>query len=269
VNAIWLIDADCPGMRSEQLQSEIRRQGHSCRAVRFFPETRCPGDIAGAESVGLDARVIYFGGPALMRHIQSNRRWTPGGWFSFPNFSCDIYYTYFGKYLLNSIYSLLPSSEALRQSDQLFATFAVKGELFVRPSIGRKLFTGSLVDPDGFQSLLSQIIDHRTLIVITSPKTVEREWRLFVVNNEIVTHSQYARRGVSEMSPHCPDEVIAYGAAILQSVTWRPDPLFTMDVCESGGSLYLLELNGFSCSNLYECDLGRIVRSVALAEAYT
>jgi hypothetical protein len=162
----------------------------------------------------------------------------------------------------------LPASEALRQSDQLFCMFGVKGELFVRPSVGRKLFTGSVVEPDGFHSLLSRNIDPRTLIVITSLKTIEREWRLYIVNNKIVTYLQYAHHGASEMSPHCPDDVIAYGAAILRSISWRPDPLFTMDVCESGGALHLLELNPFSCSNLYECDLGQIVRSVALAEEY-
>ena len=43
----------------------------------------------------------------------------------------------------------------------------------------------------------------------------------------------------------------------------RPDPLFMMDVCESDGRLWLVELNGFSCSWLYACDLQAVVAAVS------
>lgn len=40
-----------------------------------------------------------------------------------------------------------------------------------------------------------------------------------------------------------------------------------MDVCESDGRLSLLELNSFSCSGLYECDLEAVIRAAsAVAE---
>ena len=48
-------------------------------------------------------------------------------------------------------------------------------------------------------------------------------------------------------------------SAMLAEVRWRPDPIFMLDICESGGRLWLVELNSFSSSWLYQCDLGRIV----------
>jgi hypothetical protein len=40
-----------------------------------------------------------------------------------------------------------------------------------------------------------------------------------------------------------------------------------LDVCESDGRLWLVELNGFSCSWLYQCDLGAVVAAAGeLAE---
>jgi len=264
MNSIWLIDADCEGTRAEELQAEIRRRGFEYRPVKFFPERRYPGDIAGAESIPLDARVLFFGGPALMHHIQNHRRWRPGGWCAFANFSCHVYYCYFGAHLLNKNYALLPASEALRQSTILFDTYAKSGNVFVRPSVGRKTFTGGLVDRDGFANTLARV-DPQSLIVISAPKDIGREWRLYIAADEIVSHSQYACRGELAVSRECPAEVLAFGASLLRETTWRPDPLFTMDICELDGRLRLVELNGFSCSNLYKCDLEPLLTAASVA----
>ena len=48
-------------------------------------------------------------------------------------------------------------------------------------------------------------------------------------------------------------------AGRLNAVSWRPDPIFMIDVCESDGRFCLVELNGFSCSWLYQCDLPEVV----------
>jgi hypothetical protein len=46
---------------------------------------------------------------------------------------------------------------------------------------------------------------------------------------------------------------------MLAEVRWRPDPIFLLDVCESAGRLWLVELNGLSCSWLYRCDRATVV----------
>jgi len=46
---------------------------------------------------------------------------------------------------------------------------------------------------------------------------------------------------------------------MLTEVRWTPDPVFMMDVCETEGQFWLVELNGFSCSWLYQCDLTAVV----------
>jgi len=262
---IWLIDADCEGTNSVQLQAVIRNHGFDCRAVKFFPGNRFPDDIAGAEDIPLDARVVFFGGPALMAHIKNHRRWNPGGWCSFENFSCHVYYSYFGRYLLNADYSLLPASEAVRQADLLFETYSSAGDIFVRPSIGRKLFTGSVVDRDEYSRELLRL-DPQTLVVSTSPKVIGREWRLYVAGDQIIAHSQYAKSRKRDVCPTCPRDALDFGSAILNQTMWRPDLLFTMDICESNDNFYLVELNGFSCSNLYAADLDEIVSAVSRAQ---
>jgi hypothetical protein len=47
--------------------------------------------------------------------------------------------------------------------------------------------------------------------------------------------------------------------AMLADVRWRPDPIFMLDICESGNRLWLVELNSFSSSWLYQCDMASVV----------
>jgi hypothetical protein len=56
-----------------------------------------------------------------------------------------------------------------------------------------------------------------------------------------------------------------YGTEIepLAAEARRPDDVFMLDVCESGGELRLVELNGFICSWLYACDLAAVVERVS------
>jgi hypothetical protein len=50
---------------------------------------------------------------------------------------------------------------------------------------------------------------------------------------------------------------------MLAEVRWRPDPIFMADVGEAEGQLFLIELNGFSCSWLYACDLKAVIAAAA------
>lgn len=57
----------------------------------------------------------------------------------------------------------------------------------------------------------------------------------------------------------CPGEVRAFAEAMLAEVRWRPDPILMLDLCEPSDRLWLVEINGFSNSWLYPCDLPAVV----------
>ena len=52
---------------------------------------------------------------------------------------------------------------------------------------------------------------------------------------------------------------------MLKSVNWYPEALYTIDVCESIGEQYILELGSFSCAGEYGCDWSLIVEAGAKA----
>ncbi len=261
---IWLIEANVDGLPSEALKAEARRQGMAVHVVKHIQNLPVPKDIAGAEAVPRDACVVFRGSLPLMRYIQASRRWKPGGWCTFSELACSTYYAYFGPYLLNREYTLLPAAEALRLADSLFARYGSGGVLFIRPDSVEKNFNGKLADRATFLRTISGVaFDPTLLILVALPRQILREWRLIVANGTVVAGSQYAARGEIQAQEGCPDEVLGFATTVLQEIDWRPDPLFIMDVCESEDGLRLVELNSFSCSGHYLADVPTVVRTAS------
>jgi hypothetical protein len=260
----WLLEANVTGLPSEALQAEVRRQGMEVRVAKFIPDYTLPADIAGSESLGMDACVIFMGTLPVMRHIQRTRRWNPGGWCTFENLSCSTYHSYLGQWLLNQEYSILPITEAIRLADSLIERHGAGGEVFVRPDSASKLFKGAVLELDALQSTLSRAaVDPRTLVLVAKPLSIGREWRLIVAHGKVITGSQYCVDGRPQIVAGCPDEIVRFANRILEQVSWRPDPLFVMDVGECAEGLRVIELNGFSCSSLYAAELSVLVETAS------
>jgi hypothetical protein len=207
--------------------------------------------------------VVGYGTFPFARQIQLHRHWIPGAWCDPVNLDCNTYFAYFGKYLLNQHYTILPAVEAVRQQDWLFDVFGGE-EVFARPTGCNKVFTGRCIFKDDFASALGPACyDPATAVVIAAAREIAREWRLIIESSHVIAGSQYAVEGSKCVVPGCPAEVRGFAGAMLAEARWRPDPIFMMDVCESDGRLWLVELNGFSCSWLYACDVEVVVADAA------
>jgi hypothetical protein len=88
-----------------------------------------------------------------------------------------------------------------------------------------------------------------------------------VAGDRVISGSQYAVQGERAIAADCPAEVRGFAETMLSEVRWRPDPIFMLDVCESEGRLWLVELNSFSGSWLYQCNISAVVAAASeLAE---
>lgn len=267
---VWLIEADVFREASEPLKNEIRRQGMTCHVVVHRPAAAPPNDLVGAAEIPADAPVIFRGSHPLMRHIQLTRRWSPGGWCHFERLACSGYNPHFLRHLLNEPHLILPVSKALSDPDLLVSRFALDGQVFVRPDGVVKTFTGRVVDREGFPSALSAArYQPEAKVLVAEPREIGREWRLVVCDDAIVAASLYRDAGDIVMSPGCPRDVHGFATEALAATPWRPDDVFMMDVCESGDNLRIVELNSFSCSGLYACDLTSVVAAVSDAAMRT
>jgi hypothetical protein len=257
---VWLIEAGVYGAEAEPLLAEIRRQGMAAEVVPHQALRTDSPVLAGGRPLADGDCVIGYGTFPFARQIQLHHRWAPGAWCDPARLDCTAYFAHFGKFLLNDHYAIMPGVEAVRQQDWLFEVLGRHDEVFARPTGCHKLFTGRCIFRDDFASALSPTrYDPATLVLVAAPREIAREWRLVVAGDRMVATSQYAVEGSKCVEPGCPDEVRAYAEAMLAEVRWRPGPLFMIDVCESEGKLRLVELNGFSTSWLYACDLEAVV----------
>jgi hypothetical protein len=267
---VWLIESGVYGDEAAPLLAEIRRQGMVGEFVPHQSLRKGATPVIDSQPLSPDACVIGYGTLPFARQIQLHHSWVPGAWCTPENLDCAVYFAYFGKFLLNQHYAIMPGVEAIRQRDWLFSIFGKDEEVFARPTSCHKLFVGRRIKREAFTSALAPTrYDPSTLVVVAAPKEVAREWRLVVVGNRIIAGSQYARAGERAIAPDCPGEVRSFADTMLAEVRWRPDPIFVLDVCESEGSFWLVELNGFSCSWLYRCDLSAVVAEVSQLAAQT
>jgi hypothetical protein len=260
----WLIEADVYGPEADPLLASIRRQGMAGEVVPFQALQMEKELVAGGRRLADDDCVIGYGTFPFGREIGLHRHWTPGAWCDPANLDCTCYFARFGRFLLNQHYAIRPGVEAIRQRDWLFEVFGKEDEVFARPAGCGKVFTGRCIHRDDFASALGPTrYDPATLVVIASPREIDREWRLVVAEGRVVAASGYAEGGSKAVAPGCPGEVRAFVEAMLAEVLWAPDPIYMLDVCEAEGRLHLVEINGFSCSWLYGCDLPAVVAAAS------
>lgn len=256
----WLIEAGVYGAEVSPLLAEIRRQGMVADVVPHQALKKGVDLAVAGRLLAEGDCVIGYGTFPFARQIQLHRRCVPGAWCNPEKLDCTAYFAHFGKFLLNQNYAIMPGVEAIRQQGWLFEVFSKDDMVFARPTGCHKLFTGRCIAREDFAGALAPTrYDPSTLVVIATPKEIEKEWRLVVSEGRVVAGSQYAEKGVKSVAAGCPDRVRAFAEAMLAEVRWQPDPLFMLDVCECEGRLWLVELNGFSCSWLYECDVAAVV----------
>jgi hypothetical protein len=225
-----------------------------CRFVAYREIVKGPVPLPPA------ACAIVYGTYPTVRHAMLRCGWHPGGWCSSENLDCAAYYPHFDNFLLNGRHEILPGVAAIREKDRLFHEFARDGHVFARPTSVHKLFVGRLIAEEDFETALAPTrFDSDSRVVIAPPRELGREWRVVVSGDEVIAGSQYADRGAESIQSSCPDEVIDFAAAVLANVRWRPDEILMLDVCETDEGLRLVELNSFSCSWLYVCDIAPVV----------
>ena len=258
----WLLEKDVFSEDLEPLKQEIVRQGHSFTEMGYIPF----GGGEYEDIVGKDCTLFY--GSLNLALTLSRLPCPPVIFCDRPNYECTKYYAYFGEYLLNQKYVMLPFSELRRRKDWLFDKIGENGSMFVRPSSGAKIFTGMVIQNDSFEhdyKLLGfyDVAPH-AMVVVGQPHNIVREWRLVIADDEVVAGSKYHDGTLSLMYEGFPESVGELANRILSETSYRPDPVWTMDFCETkDGRVHLLEIGGFSCAGLYLCEMAPIVSNVS------
>jgi len=260
----WVIESKPFGGDADAILSSVKKNGMEVIEVDFLDYIA--GKYNSEYLPSGDECVITYGSLSLVRRVRQDRpNWIPGAWYTSDNFRCNNYYPYFAEYLLNKDYIILPLGELVRRGT-LLKEFGSKA--FVRPVTGWKTFTGSVVDLKDV-SLATFGYEHwdkgkTELVVIASEKSICNEWRFVVCNKRVIAGSKYITNEEIEYKKVYNGRVWDYAQSVISDIEWEPDPIYTIDICESvHGKLFVLELNAFSTSGLYDCDPDVVVETAS------
>jgi ATP-grasp domain, R2K clade family 3 len=260
----WIVENFTRESSYLDLVKAIKKEGNPLQEIKT--------GFAFADVAKYDASApVIFCGSIEMTELVKSRlpKCFPVAYCNQEKYLCSKYMSHFGKYLFNDNYVMVPLTELHRQKFYFYGLFGKETMIFVRPDSGQKPFQARLVDLQDFDEFYSgnEYCKHE-LVVISSPKMIRGEWRFVVSKHkEIIAMSTYRYQGKITRIPSAPPKATELVKEMLE-IGYYPDSVFVMDVCEdSDGSYWLLELNSFSSSGLYECNKEWIVRKIsAIAE---
>lgn len=268
----WLLEEEIFAENLQPLVDEIKRQGFGCKTTKYIPYDlaapfRCKGRDENTKTIFKPSDcVVVYGSLQMARCVQRYAEWIPGVYLDLEKYACTSYYPAFGELLLNSHYVMLPFGELLRRKDFLIDTMSADGCVFIRPSSGYKLFTGEVVKCEEWAREVEKFnfydIDPSEVVVVAEPYNLIAEWRFVVVDNNVITGSQYRNEYGSKLDANIPEEVLEYAQQAAKK--YSPNRAWCLDICQTKqGKLYVLEIGSFSSAGLYVCPMEPIVREIS------
>ena len=269
MNVGWLIDGDMFLRYRDELVAAIRDQGHDVKLI-YGPKPPFRWDDVGCsyrEAFPQDACVVSHGDIELVTRIRREGRWVPGAFCSVENFFWSSYACWYGKYLLNRDYIMLPFGELNRCKDLIFDRFGRDDRVFVRPDSPLKIFTGQVASRPTFAADLEFMgfydVLPNAMVVVSSPKGIVNEWRFVVASRKVVAGCQYKHRDALDVRPEFDSNAFDLAKSIA-AIDYEPDPVWVLDICKAVDNSYdLLEIGGFSFADLYACNKADVVAAVS------
>lgn len=199
----------------------------------------------------------------------------PCCWNNYENLKCSTYMSFWGNYLLNKWYIMLPLNEVKRNIKIVKNLFGEK--FFIRPDSGKKEFTGCVVSCDNFdQDLIKMsygLLEPNWLCLIADTKKIKAEWRFVIADKKVIGGCRYKLNEQHDEEIGYPKEALELAEKIASDSKWQPCKVYSLDIgsydTDDGEEYGLIEINGFNTAGMYLCDWNVMVpalNEIALKE---
>jgi hypothetical protein len=184
------------------------------------------------------------------------------------NYTYSEYTKHIDDEMLNSDYLIMPWHKLYKDALPLIMLATGSDRFFIRPNSGKKIFTGTTLgrkyfykELDIIKGLPNSNIDDNDLVVISSEKPIDAEYRLLMHKNTIIDYTCYNDPGYGYIRTSCIDiDKDFYWLA--SKIKDFPDFFYTLDICYVKGVPFILELNGASTAGWYDMDYDKIVKYI-------
>lgn len=209
-----------------------------------------------------DAFNIFYGSTTLIFNALKIKKFRKGIFYNAATFNIKNYVEKWGERMLNA--------------ESIFTTFeefALKyyddsKELFIRPIEDDKAFSGTVMKFEEIKNFATNLQDSNnpyltltTKICISDPKSIQKEWRSFIVNKKVVSATRYITHEELNISvSDVPDRLIQF---IEESCEiYNLHPIFVMDIALCDDKYYIIECNCFNGTGFYQHDIKKIIYEI-------
>lgn len=111
------------------------------------------------------------------------------------------------------------------------------------------------------EELPSGSLRHDTELMFTQPVHIQKEWRIWIVRDRIVTTSLYKEGNRVVYRPEIDDDAMAFAKMLVAENPGYADA-YVMDICRTDAGLRLLETNCINAAGFYAADLVRLAAAI-------
>jgi len=208
-----------------------------------------------------DSLKVFYGSTTLIMNAYLDEHFKEGIFYDKEVFSMKNYFDKWGQHMLNYDSSILTFYDILNGNFE-------NTNWFVRPIYDDKSFSGKVMTYEEiveFESSLkesnNQYLNEDTLVAISKPKTIEKEWRHFIVDKNVISSCRYAAFGeLSKSNVDVPDSLISFVHDRCQE--YAPNDIFVMDTAIYNGNFKIVECNCFNDTGFYTHGIQLIIREI-------
>ncbi len=209
-----------------------------------------------------DSFKIIYGSTTFMLNAFRSEELKEGVFFESTKFQMKNYVDKWKDHVLNSDGKLLKFGELNDFKSE------PKKKWFIRPNNDGKEFSGKVESYEALLKWSNEVcklnipeLNKNTEIWISEPKEIKKEWRLFIVDNQIVSVSRYMNDGqLDESENDIPEEMIKFAKDRISE--YRIEDVYVMDIADTKSEYKLIECNCFNGTGFYKHNVEKIIQSV-------
>ena len=257
MSVMWYIHGLETDKYAQELISAVKATGNEQIHLKLPPfSTELPEPVDGPK--------VLYGGTRLVEAASKDPRWKDAVWYDAEKSRWSENYARWQKWFLMQ-HPILTTFKDVQ--------FLPKDKfVFVRPDYDLKEFAGEIMAMSTLVNWRNRLfditgepgltMDVNTPIIIGDVIKIAREWRLFIVNGEIIDCSRYRSNGILDAVRENPEPLFTIVNYIIKEYTLAP--VFVLDMGATPLGIHgIIEANCFNSSGWYDVDLNLVVEAVS------
>lgn len=206
---------------------------------------------------------IFYGSTTLILNAYHSKKYNQGVFYDKSTFTTQNYGKQWKHSMLNADSLILPFQDFIK------IHLHSQEKWFIRPNDDTKSFTGTVLSSQEIEEWYAKILtienpflNPQTLILVSQPKIIFKEWRNVIVDRKVIDSSRYIWNNQLAISKEdIPPEMIDF---VERNVSvYAPHDIFVMDVAGTEQGFKIIECNCFNGTGFYEHRIEEIVKHIS------